>query len=161
MSNRSKGNAAEKAVEDRYLAQGGWLVHRAVQSGREGELEGRKVWFSRTNDLFGLFDIAAMRPSRHVAFGDGEGLVLLPQIHFVQVTSETGATARRTKIKAAADGLPLKLCQVFLWIYLGRGKWRVQKLMTPTLWDDVPEPLPPPPRGWTRKGGANAVSAEA
>ena len=101
MSNRSKGNMHEKKVAD-YLKGQGYLVERSF--GKPGWIPGRGIVFC-ARDLFGAFDIAAIRqPS---------------EVRFIQVTS--GAVAvRRNKTFAVWP-------QAEVWKHLRAGVYRIHK----------------------------------
>jgi len=101
MNNRAKGNIHEKKVAD-YLKSQGYLVERSF--GKPGWLPGRGIVFC-ARDLFGAFDIVAIRqPS---------------EVRFIQVTS--GAVAvRRNK-----TFLVWPLAEV--WEHVLRGIYRIHK----------------------------------
>ena len=101
MNNRAKGNVHEKKVTD-YLKSQGYLVERTF--GKPGWLPGRGVVFC-ARDLFGAFDIVAIRQP-------GE-------VRFIQVTS--GAVAvRRRKTFAVWP-------QAEVWEHLRAGVYRIHK----------------------------------
>ena len=101
MSNRSMGNMPEKKVAD-YLKSQGYLVERSF--GKPGWIPGRGIVFC-ARDLFGAFDIVALRqPS---------------DVRFIQVTS--GAVAvRRNKTFAVWP-------QAEVWEHLRAGVYRIHK----------------------------------
>lgn len=43
------------------LKEWGWFVHNQKPVARQIPIKGKKVWVSQRNDLWGLFDIAAMK----------------------------------------------------------------------------------------------------
>ncbi|MCX5786072.1 MAG: hypothetical protein NTX59_10315 [Elusimicrobia bacterium] len=110
MSNRSKGNMHEKKVAD-YLKTQGYLVERSF--GKPGWIPGRGIVFC-ARDLFGAFDIVALRqPS---------------EVRFIQVTS--GAVAvRRNKTFSVWP-------QAEVWEFVLRGIYRIHRLdQQPTIVD--------------------------
>lgn len=92
MSRRSKGNEAERRLQE-TLTAAGWLVHRAIQTGfRAFKKIGNKkipIWLSRTNDVFGEFDIVACR--------------LGSKVKWIQVTHGARADKRTSAAKVPLD----------------------------------------------------------
>ena len=101
MSARTKGNAAELRAQ-RELEAEGFLVHRAVQSGYR--VGGR--WLSRSNDVFGLFDLVAVAGAEEVY-----------HVRFVQVTTAGNASVRRKKILAMRHRFPAGCVRLELWVW--------------------------------------------
>lgn len=101
MSNRAKGNLHEKKVAD-HLKALGYQVERSF--GKPGWRPGRGLVFC-ARDLFGAFDIVAIRPPA--------------EVRFIQVTS--GAVAVR-KAKAFAVWPSAEV-----WEHLRAGVYRIHK----------------------------------
>jgi len=101
MSNRSKGNLHEKKVADFLKAQG-YLAERSF--GKPGWQPGRGLVFC-ARDLFGAFDIVALRQP--------------DEVRFIQVTC--GAVApRRAKAFAVWP-------KAEIWEHLRAGVYRIHK----------------------------------
>lgn len=101
MNNRAKGNIHEKKVAD-YLKSQGYLVERTF--GKSGWVPGRGIVFC-ARDLFGAFDIVAIRQPN--------------EVRFIQVTS--GAVAVRRKKTFAVWP------QAEVWEHLRAGVYRIHK----------------------------------
>ena len=113
MSRRSKGNEAERRLQE-TLTAAGWLVHRAIQTGfRAFKKIGSKktsIWLSRTNDVFGEFDLVACR--------------LGSRVKYIQVTHGARADKRTTAAK-----VPLDLDHNDIEVWEWRPGWRRKKLV--------------------------------
>jgi len=117
-SRRQKGNQAERRLQD-MLAESGWTVHRAIQTGfRAFKKIGRKtkvLWLSRTNDVFGEFDIVAAR--------------LGSKVKWIQVTHGARAAKRASAAKVPLD-LEHNDIEVWEWRPGRRRRKRVGRGMT-------------------------------
>jgi len=101
MSNRSKGNLHEKKVAD-YLKAQGYMAERSF--GKPGWQPGRGLVFC-ARDLFGAFDIVAIRQPA--------------EVRFIQVTAGNVAV-RRSKAFAVWPAAEV-------WEHLRAGVYRIHK----------------------------------
>lgn len=112
MSTRSRGNEAEHRLQE-MLSGLNWTVHRAVQSGFRVTPKGRRgksFWLSRTNDVFGEFDLLATR--------------LGSKVKYIQVTH--GARAEK---RESAALIPLDLAHNDIEVWEWRpGRRRKKKV---------------------------------
>jgi len=124
---RSKGLDLEKKLR-RHLEAKGFLVHQARAASKQ--VGGR--WYTNQNDVFGVFDLIAVRgvtewDRSHPEIEHGEMM-------WIQVTTETGASHRRGKLAAFLDQLP-PLHPIFygsvLAIHYDRNGWRFQHCLDP------------------------------
>lgn len=84
MNSREKGNKFEKQVQD-ILERNGYMVHRARYSG----FKTKNGYFSRNNDVFGVFDLIAKRKDYTTKW--------------IQVTTQSNASNRIKKVKALGN----------------------------------------------------------
>lgn len=121
-SSRTKGSSYERELHVALL-KAGWLVHRAYPSLKRS---GKDGFFSLDQDVFGVFDLIATRP---------EG-----GVHWIQVTTDKKATARRRKMELFLNQLgrshPIRVCSILALRYPGK-KWRFQSYDTSNTWFDV------------------------
>lgn len=100
-SKRSKGSKTGSELErlvQSWLQLAGWKTHRAAAAGLFRLPGGRA--FTRSNDLFGCFDLLAHKRTEEEL--DKHGNVYVPQETWaIQTTAPTGRDARRKKIQAA------------------------------------------------------------
>lgn len=108
MSTRRKGNSKERAVQ-LIQERAGYLVHRA---GQVAIWAGKGKVFTRSNDIFGAFDLEAIRRGS-------------PYTLRTQVTDLLNRSHRRKKIEAALKSVWSEECakanHVELWSW-GRTK---------------------------------------
>jgi hypothetical protein len=149
MSSSTKGAGLERKAKELLESQG-YLVHRTV---RTPIMRGGKVIGSHNNDVFGVFDLLAMR--------GGWWLTM------VQVTTATNIAARAAKVAAISDYFPIDVdIEVWGWVggakridkrftkekrYVRRQYWRVLRWDPASKgWEDITNP----DDGWEDHGGA-------
>lgn len=106
MKKRITGMKNERFVQ-KFLEKQGYLVHRAYAS--IVKLSGKT--FTRSNDIFGLFDILAKKEDE--------------PIRLIQVSTGYRKSEKEKRIleKNIWDN-----CIVEIWLYLSKGVWKIYRL---------------------------------
>jgi len=114
LSTRSRGSAAELEVQKWYEGRG-WRVHRAYAS--VVQTKGRA--FSRSHDVFGLFDLVAKKP--------GEPTL------WVQVTIGPRLAEKLKTLRAAGDLWNIcDTCLIWCRTDTKDARWKVYEFVAPT-----------------------------
>lgn len=114
MSDKKKGNKLERqAIAD--LKEIGYLCHQTQNS--PAIMRGRQFISSGNNDIFGVFDVIAVRTT---------------DVRFIQVTTTTNMGARQKKVETIANKFPADTA-VEVWAWVGGHKkvdkrYRAQKV---------------------------------
>ena len=95
---RARGNAFQDRCAG-YLTAEGYAVHNQKTASRAIPIKGRLVWVSQRNDIFGAFDLVAVRA--------GE------KVRFIQVTLDSGVSKRVKEVNGIS--WPLEFMTVELW----------------------------------------------
>lgn len=95
-NSNAKGARLERKAKE-LLEHSGYLVHRAVRT----PIKRGPLFYSNSNDVFGVFDLVAIKPAA------------IPR--FIQVTVAESARARMRKIWPVAEQSGWSLCQVWAW----------------------------------------------
>ena len=95
---RARGNAFQDRCTS-YLETEGYSVHNQKTASRAIPIKGKIVWVSQRNDVFGAFDLVAVRA--------GE------KVRFIQVTLDS-SVAKRIK-EVSGIQWPLEFMTVELW----------------------------------------------
>jgi len=102
---RARGNDFQDRCAG-YLEGEGYRVHNQKTASRPIPIKGRLVWVSQRNDVFGAFDLVAVKA--------GE------KIRFIQVTLHSGVSKRVKEVSGAT--WPLGFMTVELWQGRDRGE---------------------------------------
>lgn len=99
MSDKKKGNKLERqAIAD--LKELGYICHQTQNS--PAVMRGGQFISSGNNDIFGVFDVIAVRPA---------------DVRFIQVTTTTNMGARQRKVETIADKFPANTAvEVWAWV---------------------------------------------
>ena len=101
MSKSKRGDELEKRVA-KYLRSTRYTIHRAEASRYTTYRGGRRVYRTRSHDLWGFVDLAGWHPA--------EGWLL------VQVTTQSGVAARRRKCELHRNSLPMLGTFTNVWV---------------------------------------------
>ena len=95
---RARGNAFQDRCAG-YLTAEGYAAHNQKTASRAIPIKGKVVWVSQRNDIFGAFDLVAVRAGERV--------------RFIQVTLDSGVAKRVKEVNGIS--WPLEFMTVELW----------------------------------------------
>jgi len=108
---RQWGNYLQDRVAE-YLEKRGYAVHNQKPVAHRVETPEGLKWTSKRNDILGCIDILAIHPEKRILF--------------IQVTGHSDIKGKERKIKKIKWNLDF--CEVMVWQYMDKGRWRIFRL---------------------------------
>jgi hypothetical protein len=122
MSSSSKGAQYERDAMA-VLASQGWTVYRAgkVLKRIPGKQPGTFRHLSQQHDIFGAFDLMAIKPDE--------------PIRFVQVSTKVQGWDKRKQVAPILPRLPLEHCDAEIWLFVGGRRESGGQVFRVTRWN--------------------------